>query len=107
MVKSCLPFKILQDAACTHGSVIITSTAMLSWCPSALLLVCLMPQLHCKDNAELVTRTIPGWQVVFEVFEENVRRGSPVYEEGHVLVLAWCCGQRDFEVLTKLLYQVG
>ncbi|KAG2488904.1 hypothetical protein HYH03_012534 [Edaphochlamys debaryana] len=45
-------------------------------------------------------------QVVFEVFEGNVRQGSAVYEEGHVLVLAWCKGQRDFEVLTKLLYQL-
>ncbi|KAG2488131.1 hypothetical protein HYH03_013277 [Edaphochlamys debaryana] len=45
-------------------------------------------------------------QLVFEVFEDNVRQGSRVYEQGHVLVLAWCKGQRDFEVLTKLLFQL-
>lgn len=47
-----------------------------------------------------------AYQVVFEVFDENVRRGGEVYEDGHVLVLAWCAGQRDFEVLTKVLFQV-
>ena len=33
-------------------------------------------------------------------------RGSEVYEEGHVLVLAWAITQRDREVIWKILSQV-
>jgi hypothetical protein len=42
-----------------------------------------------------------------ESIEANVRRGSRVYEEGHVLVLGWCTSQRDLEVVWKSLEQVG
>ena len=45
-------------------------------------------------------------QIVLEILTENVSRGSEVYEEGHVLVLAWAVTQRDREVIWKILSQV-
>ncbi len=40
-----------------------------------------------------------------ETIEQNVRQGSRVYEQGHVLVLGWCNSQRDLEVVWKILEQ--
>ena len=45
-------------------------------------------------------------QLVLEILTQNVSRGSPVYEEGHILLLAWACTQRDREVIWKCLSQV-
>lgn len=45
-------------------------------------------------------------QVVLEVLEDNVKRGSPVYETGHVLILGWCKSQRDLETVRKILQQL-
>ncbi|KAK9810370.1 hypothetical protein WJX72_009592 [[Myrmecia] bisecta] len=45
-------------------------------------------------------------QVVLEVVESNVKRGSRVYEKDHVLVLGWCNNQQDLEVVWKVLAQV-
>ncbi len=44
-------------------------------------------------------------QLVLQILTENVSRGSQVYEEGHVLVLAWAETQRDREVIWKILSQ--
>lgn len=46
-------------------------------------------------------------QVVLEVLDRNVRKGSVVYEEGHLLVLAWAENRRDEETVWKILTQVG
>ena len=45
-------------------------------------------------------------QLVLQILTENVSRGSQVYEEGHILVLAWAVTQRDREVIWKILSQV-
>ncbi len=45
-------------------------------------------------------------QVVLEVLDSNVRRGSVVYETGHLLVLAWADNRRDEETVWKILTQV-
>ena len=45
-------------------------------------------------------------QLVLEVLESNVKRGSKVYETGHVLVLGWVDNRRDEEVMWKILSQV-
>ena len=41
-----------------------------------------------------------------QVLDSNVRRGSPVFERGHFLVLAMAGSQRDRDVLWQLLTQV-
>ena len=46
-------------------------------------------------------------QVVLEVLEDNVKRGSMVYETGHFLILSLADNQRDQEVIWKILSQVG
>lgn len=38
--------------------------------------------------------------------ESNVRMGSRVFEQDHILVLGWCENQRDEEVMWKVLSQV-
>ncbi|CAL8468748.1 g8288 [Coccomyxa elongata] len=45
-------------------------------------------------------------QVVLQVVDENVARGSRVFETGHILVLGFCDSQRDLEVVQKILSQV-
>ncbi|GAB4820155.1 hypothetical protein N2152v2_007201 [Parachlorella kessleri] len=45
-------------------------------------------------------------QVVLEVLEGNVRKGSQVYEEGHIVVLSWCQSAYDLSQLTRILGQV-
>jgi len=45
-------------------------------------------------------------QVVLELLETNVNRGSAVYEVGHILVLGYCRSQRDLEAVWKLLQQL-
>ncbi|CAK0782676.1 hypothetical protein CVIRNUC_005871 [Coccomyxa viridis] len=45
-------------------------------------------------------------QLVLQILTENVSRGSQVYEEGHILVLAWAETQRDREVIWKILSQL-
>ena len=45
-------------------------------------------------------------QLVLEVLEDNVKRGSDVYEKGHILVLGWVDNRRDEEVMWKILSQV-
>jgi hypothetical protein len=45
-------------------------------------------------------------QVVLEVLDRNVRKGSVVYESGHLLVLAWAENRRDEETVWKILTQV-
>ena len=46
-------------------------------------------------------------QLVLEVLEGNVRRGSSIYEKDHVLVLGWCDNRRDEEVMWKILSQAS
>ena len=46
------------------------------------------------------------WQWRPQVLDSNVRRGSPVFERGHFLVLAMAGSQRDRDVLWQLLTQV-
>lgn len=48
--------------------------------------------------------TIP--QVVLEVIEEQVARGSRIYESGHFVVLVWGNSQRDLEAVERILSQV-
>jgi hypothetical protein len=43
---------------------------------------------------------------VLAVVEDNVQRGSAVYESGHIVVLAWAVSNRDIEVIWKVLSQV-
>lgn len=45
-------------------------------------------------------------QIVLQILEQNVSRGSDVYETNHILVLAWADTQRDREVVWKILSQV-
>eukprot|EP01026_Neomeris_dumetosa_P011386 TRINITY_DN140928_c0_g1_i1.p2 TRINITY_DN140928_c0_g1~~TRINITY_DN140928_c0_g1_i1.p2 ORF type:complete len:119 (+),score=7.28 TRINITY_DN140928_c0_g1_i1:180-536(+) len=45
-------------------------------------------------------------QVFMELLEKNVRQGSLVYEEGHLVILSWCTSPRDLEVIWKILRQV-
>jgi hypothetical protein len=45
-------------------------------------------------------------QVVLEVLESNVKRGSVCYERGHWVVLAWCESPRDIAQLTRILTQL-
>ena len=45
-------------------------------------------------------------QVVLEVLESNVKRGSMCYESGHSVVLAWCESSRDIAQLTRILTQL-
>lgn len=45
-------------------------------------------------------------QVVLEVLENNVKRGSMCYERGHTVVLAWCESSRDIAQLTRILTQL-
>ena len=48
----------------------------------------------------------PACQVVLEVLERNVKRGSLCYERGHTAVLAWCESSRDVAQLTRILTQL-
>lgn len=45
-------------------------------------------------------------QVVLELLEANVKRGSSVYETGHILILAWGSSQKDLEQIMKILHQI-
>ncbi|KAK9866656.1 hypothetical protein WJX84_009216 [Apatococcus fuscideae] len=45
-------------------------------------------------------------QVILEVVERKVKRGSPIYEKDHVLVLGWGKNQLDQEMIWKLLSQL-
>eukprot|EP00891_Asterochloris_glomerata_P004631 jgi/Astpho2/4631/Aster-x0209 len=45
-------------------------------------------------------------QLVLQVLEDNVKRGSRVFETGHILVLGYGENQRDEEVIWKVLSQV-
>ena len=45
-------------------------------------------------------------QVVLEVIEEQVARGSRIYEAGHFVVLVWGNSQRDLEAVERILSQV-
>ena len=45
-------------------------------------------------------------QLVLEVLEDRVKKGSSVYEKGHFLVLGWVNNRRDEEVMFKILSQV-
>lgn len=45
-------------------------------------------------------------QIVLQVIESNVKRGSSVYEQDHILVLAWADNRKDLEVVWKVLSQV-
>lgn len=44
-------------------------------------------------------------QVVLEMLDANVKRGSVVYEKDHLLILSWCKSQRDVEMVRKVLEQ--
>ncbi len=44
-------------------------------------------------------------QVVLEVIEEQVARGSRIYESGHLVVLVWGNSQRDLEAVERILSQ--
>ena len=46
-------------------------------------------------------------QLVLQILNENVSRGSQVYEKGHILILAWAWTQRDREVIWKILSQAS
>ncbi|GAB4823067.1 hypothetical protein N2152v2_010113 [Parachlorella kessleri] len=41
-----------------------------------------------------------------DVLETNVKRGSTVYEEGHMVVLMWCESARDLGMAKRILAQV-
>ncbi|KAK9845991.1 hypothetical protein WJX81_007900 [Elliptochloris bilobata] len=45
-------------------------------------------------------------QVVLQVLDDNVKRGSRVFESNHVLILGWCDSQRDLEVVQKVVSQL-
>ncbi|KAK9843129.1 hypothetical protein WJX74_007389 [Apatococcus lobatus] len=45
-------------------------------------------------------------QVILEVVDNKVKRGSPIYEKDHVLVLGWGKNQIDQEMIWKLLSQL-
>ena len=45
-------------------------------------------------------------QVVLEVLENNVKRGSTCFESGHTVVLSWCESSRDIAQLTRILTQL-
>ena len=54
-------------------------------------------------------RLLPTWgggvQLVLQILDANVKEGSAVYEEGHVLVLGWVANRKDEEVIWKILSQ--
>ena len=54
-----------------------------------------------RDKSQASRAHVPNPQVL----ESNVRRGSPVFERGHFLVLAMAGSQRDRDVLWQLLTQ--
>ncbi|GAB4823066.1 hypothetical protein N2152v2_010112 [Parachlorella kessleri] len=45
-------------------------------------------------------------EVVLEVLESNVKRGSAVYEKDHTVVLAWCESSYDLSQLSRMLWQL-
>ncbi|KAL4421226.1 hypothetical protein ABPG75_010517 [Micractinium tetrahymenae] len=45
-------------------------------------------------------------QVVLEVLESNVKRGSQCYEQGHFVVLAYCESSRGIAQVTRILTQL-
>ncbi len=45
--------------------------------------------------------------MVLEVIEEQVARGSRIYESGHFVVLVWGNSQRDLEAVERILSQVS
>lgn len=45
-------------------------------------------------------------QVVLEVLESNVKRGSTCYEEGHTVVLAYCSSMGGISLITRILTQL-
>lgn len=45
-------------------------------------------------------------QVVMEVIQENVQQGSPVYESGHIVLLAWCDHGQGLEQVARVLSQI-
>ena len=50
---------------------------------------------HARLNdADSMKGHVSGYtQIVLDILTQNVSRGSPVYEEGHILLLAWACTQ--------------
>jgi hypothetical protein len=40
-------------------------------------------------------------QVVLEVLEVNVKVGSPVYEQGHTVLLGWCEAASEAEQVRR------
>jgi hypothetical protein len=46
-------------------------------------------------------------QILLEVLDSNVRQGTQVFEEGHILVVAECKAGKDMETLWRVLSQVG
>ena len=46
-------------------------------------------------------------QLVLQILDANVKQGSAVHEQGHVLVLGWVSNRKDEEVIWKILSQVG
>ena len=45
-------------------------------------------------------------QAVLAILDRNVRRGSVVYEKGHIVILSWAVSSRDIEVIWKIASQV-
>lgn len=56
-------------------------------------------------RARLMPCDRPCTQVVLEVIEEQVARGSRIYESGHFVVLVWGNSQRDLEAVERILSQ--
>ena len=42
---------------------------------------------------------------MLQILDANVKEGSAVHEEGHVLVLGWVANRKDEEVIWKILSQ--
>jgi hypothetical protein len=60
---------------------------------------------RATGRASLTPSDRPCEQVVLEVIEEQVARGSRIYESGHFVVLVWGNSQRDLEAVERILSQ--
>lgn len=59
-----------------------------------------------QSLSKKMSRTLESTpQVVLEVIEEQVARGSRIYESGHFVVLVWGNSQRDLEAVERILSQ--
>ena len=63
--------------------------------------------LQTQASTSLCLLLTWGWgvQLVLQILDANVKEGSAVHEEGHVLVLGWVANRKDEEVIWKILSQ--